>query len=297
MGDVTIFVQNLVFGILAGGVYALASSGMTLIFGVLRIVNLAHGALLVAAAFLTYSLWSTTGWDPFLSIPVICAVLGLVGALLHRYVMRNAGRDGEAPIILATLAVAMIFEGVTALLWGSGPRNVTPSYVNSSFRLGSIVLPAVQLYGFLVACVLLGGLYLLLNRTWLGRAVRAAASNPQAAVLTGIRVERVSMATYSIGVALCGAAGAIVAVLAPFTPDSGDRWIGISLAIVVLGGMGSLAGGLTGALLFGIAETFTTAYLSSAWATAVPFVVIVLVLLVRPQGIFGRRVRADAVSA
>jgi branched-chain amino acid transport system permease protein len=217
--------------------------------------------------------------------------------VLYQLVMRFARRGGEASIILATLALAMILEGVNALIWGSQPHNVTPSYVNSSFRLGPVVFPAVQLYGFLVACVLLAGLYLLLNRTWLGRGVRAAASNPTGAALTGIRVERVSLATYAIGVALTGAAGAIVSVLGPFTPDSGDRWIGIGLAVVVLGGMGSLAGGLAGAVLFGLAETMTTTYLSPAWATAVPFVVIVLVLLVRPQGIFGRQGRRDVVAA
>ncbi|MFI6096473.1 branched-chain amino acid ABC transporter permease [Lentzea sp. NPDC051213] len=290
------FLQSLVFGLLVGGVYALASSGLSLIFGVMRIVNLAHGGLMVAAAFLTYTIWDSTGLDPFLAIPLVCTVLFAVGCVLYQGVMRFAWRGGEASIILATLALAMIIEGVLALVWGAEPHNVTPSYVNSAFRVGPIVFPTVQAIGFVVACVLLGALYLLLNGTWLGRGVRAAAANPTGATLTGIRVERVNVATYAIGVALTGAAGSIVAVLAPFTPDSGDRWIGIGLAIVVLGGMGSLAGGLAGALLFGIAETMTTTYLSTAWATAVPFVVIIVVLLVRPQGIFGRAVRRDVMA-
>jgi branched-chain amino acid transport system permease protein len=294
---VVVLVQGIVFGILLGGIYALASSGLTLIFGVMRIVNLAHGGLLMAAAFLTYSLWRGTGLDPFLAIPVVGAALFAVGCVLHHFVMRFADRGGEASVIMATLALAMILEGANALIWGSEPHSVTPSYANASFRIGEIILPTVQVYGFVVAGALLLGLYLLLNRTWLGRAVRAAALNPSGAALTGIRVERVNLATYAIGVALTGAAGSIIAVLAPFTPDSGDRWIGIGLAVVVLGGMGSLAGGLAGALVFGIAETMTTTYISSAWATAVPYVVIILVLLVRPQGIFGRKVRGDVVAA
>ena len=289
--------QSLVFGVLVGGVYALAASGLTLIFGVMRIVNLAHGGLMIAAAFLTYAVWQATGLDPFLAIPLVCVAMFAVGCLLYQGVMRFAWRGGEASIILATLALAMILEGVLALVWGAEPHNVTPSYVNSAIRVGSIVFPTVQAIGFLIAVVLLGGLYLLLNRTWLGLGVRAAAANPTGATLTGIRVERVNLATYAIGVALTGAAGAIVAVLAPFTPDSGDRWIGIGLAIVVLGGMGSLAGGLAGALVFGVAETLTTTYISTAWATAVPFVVIILVLLSRPQGIFGRQVRGDVMTA
>jgi branched-chain amino acid transport system permease protein len=287
------FVQSLVFGVLVGGVYALGSSGLTLIFGVMRIVNLAHGGLMIAAAFLTYTLWHAIGLDPFLAIPVVSAVLFVVGCLLYQGVMRFAERGGEASIILATLALAMVLEGILALVWGSQPHNVSPSYANSAFRIGPIVFPVVQTLGFAVACGLLAILYLVLTKTWLGRGVRAAAANPAGATLTGIRVERVNVATYAIGVALTGAAGSIVAVLAPFTPDSGDRWIGIGLAIVVLGGMGSLAGGLAGALLFGVVETLTTTYLSTAWATAVPFVVIVLVLLIRPQGILGRQVRKD----
>jgi branched-chain amino acid transport system permease protein len=290
---VVTFVQSVVFGLLVGGVYALASSGLTLIFGVMRIVNLAHGGLMVGAAFLTYSLWSATGLDPFLAIPLVCAALFAVGCLLYQGVMRYAGRGGEASIILATLALAMILEGVLALIWGAEPHNVTPSYVNSAIRLGPVVFPTVQTIGFLIACVLLGALYLLLNRTWLGRGVRAAAANPTGATLTGIRVDRVNVATYAIGVALTGAAGAIVAVLAPFTPDSGDRWIGIGLAIVVLGGMGSVPGAVIGALLIGLAETFTSVYIAVEWTTAVPFLVIFVVLLFRPQGIMGVRLRED----
>jgi branched-chain amino acid transport system permease protein len=292
----TILLQSLVFGILAGGVYALASSGLALIFGVMRIVNLAHGSLLIGAAFLTYSLCKATGLDPFATIPVIAAVLFVVGWVLYRFVIQYAEKGGEVAVIVATLAVAMILEGILVLTWGTELHSVTPSYVNSSYRLGAIVFPKVQVYGFLVAVVLLAALWLLLTRSWLGRALRACAANAVGARLAGIEVERVNVLSYALGVAATGAAGAIVAVLAPFGTDSGDGWIGLGLAIVVLGGLGSLTGALVGAFLFGLAETLTTTYASAAWATAVPYVLILVVLLLRPQGILGTRVRADVVA-
>jgi branched-chain amino acid transport system permease protein len=290
-------IQALVFGVLVGGVYALASSGLALIFGVMRIVNLAHGGLLMGAAFLTYTLCTATGLDPFAAIPAICAAMFVVGWVIYRFVVRRAERGGEAALILSTLALAMVLEGLIILVWGSDRRIVPAGYTNSSFHLGALALPKAQFYGFLTAVVVLAALQLVLTRTWLGRAVRAAAANPTGAELVGIRVANVKVATYALGAAVTGAAGAIFAVIAPFTPDSGDRWIGLGLAIVVLGGMGSLAGALVGALLLGAAETLTTTYVSTSWATAVPYLVIVLVLLLRPQGLFGTQTREDVIGA
>ncbi|MFI9550532.1 branched-chain amino acid ABC transporter permease [Nonomuraea endophytica] len=289
--------QAVLFGLLVGGVYALASSGLTLIFGVMRIVNLTHGALLIAGAFLTYTICAATGLDPFATIPVVGAVLFGLGWLIHRLVVQRAEHGGEGTVILSTLALAMILEGVIILIWGHEPHAVATSYARSSFRIGDLVFPAAQVYGSLCALVLLAALHTLLNRTWLGRAVRAATANPQGAELVGIRVERINVAAFALGAALTGAAGSILAVLSPFTPDSGDQWIGLGLAIVVLGGMGSLGGALVGALALGVIETLTATYGSPAWATAMPFAVIVLTLLLRPQGIFGVRVREDVVSA
>ncbi|GAA3509827.1 branched-chain amino acid transport system permease protein [Streptosporangium album] len=289
--------QPLLFGLLVGGVYALASSGLTLIFGVMRIVNLTHGAVLIAGAFLTYTICTATGIDPFATIPVVGAVLAGLGWLIHKLVVQRAEHGGEGTVILSTLAFAMVLEGVTILIWGHEPHTVATSYARASFRLGDLVFPTAQVYGSAVALALLAALYMVLNHTWLGRAVRAATANPQGAELVGIRVERVNLAAFALGIALTGAAGSILAVLSPFTPDSGEQWIGLGLAIVVLGGMGSLGGALLGALILGVAETFTATYGSPAWATAMPFAVIVLVLLLRPQGIFGVRVRQDVVTA
>ncbi|HEY0449235.1 branched-chain amino acid ABC transporter permease [Actinophytocola sp.] len=290
-------VQALSFGLLVGGVYALGTCGLSLIYGVMHIVNLAHGALLMAGAFLTYSICTATGVDPFATIPVVCVATFGIGWLCYRLVIQRSRRGGLPAVILATLALSMVLEGGTILIWGHQPHSVPTGYGRTSIHLGDIVLPTVQVYGFLVALLLLALLYLLLTRTWLGRAVRAAAANPEGAALIGIRVEKVNVATFAIGAACTGAAGSIFAVLAPFTPDSGEHWIGLGLAIVVLGGMGSLGGAFVGALLFGMAETLTTTYGSAAWATAMPFVVIVLVLVVRPQGLFGTRVREDVARA
>jgi branched-chain amino acid transport system permease protein len=231
--------------------------------------------------------------DPFVTIPVLVVALFAVGWLIYRFVIQRAERGGEVAVIVATLAVAMILEGILVLVWGTELHVVAPSYANASYRIGDIFFPKAQLYGFLVAAVLLVLLGLLHNRSWLGRALRACAANPAGARLAGIEVEKVNVLSYALGVAATGAAGAIVATLAPFGTDSGDAWIGLGLAIVVLGGLGSLTGALVGAFLFSLAQTLTTTYASAAWATAAPYVVILVVLLLRPQGILGVRVRAD----
>jgi branched-chain amino acid transport system permease protein len=170
---------------------------------------------------------------------------------------------------------------------------VRPAYFSQSFSIGDVFLPKAQVYGFAVAVVVLSALYLLLTRTWLGRAIRASAINPQGAQLVGVDVDGVAAMAFAVGTAAAGAGGAIVSVLYPFLPGSHYQWIARLLGIIVLGGMGSLPGAVVGALLLGIAETLTVAYISPAWATAVPYLFIFVVLLVRPQGLLGSRLRED----
>jgi branched-chain amino acid transport system permease protein len=186
---------------------------------------------------------------------------------------------------------------VMGLIWGNTSHSVRPAYFNESFAIGDLFLPKAQVYGFAVAAIVLGSLYLILTRTWLGRAIRASAVNPQGAALVGVNVGGVAALTFAVGVAAAGAGGSIVSVLYPFLPGSHYQWIARVLSIVVLGGLGSLPGAAVGALLLGVAEAATVAYISPSWATAVPYVVIFVVLLVRPQGLMGSRLREDVAAA
>jgi branched-chain amino acid transport system permease protein len=294
---VTEFIQTLILGLLIGGVYALLASGLTLIFGVMRVINIAHGAILILAAFLTYSLWTAIGIDPLAAILITTPAMLAFGWLLYQ---ATVGRIRTAPVgasVLLTFGLALVFEGVMGLIWGNTSHSVRPSYFNESFEIGQVFLPKAQVYGGALAIVVLGGLYAVLNHTWLGRAIRASAVNPQGAELVGVKVGSVAAMTFAIGIASAGAGGSIVSVLYPFLPGSHYQWIARLLGIIVLGGMGSLPGAAIGALALGVAETMTVTYISPAWATAVPYLFVIIVLLVRPQGLLGSRLREDVATA
>jgi branched-chain amino acid transport system permease protein len=199
--------------------------------------------------------------------------------------------------VLLTFGLALVLEGVMGSIWGNTSHSVRPAYSNESFSIGDVFLPKAQVFGGIVALVVLGALYLFLTRTWTGRAIRASAVNPQGAELVGVRIGGVAALTFAIGVGSAGAGGSIVSVLYPFLPGSHYQWIARLLGIIVLGGMGSLPGALVGALCLGLAEAMTVTYISPSWATAVPYVFVFAILLLRPQGLLGARLREDVAAA
>jgi len=289
----TELVQTIITGLLIGGTYALLASGLTLIFGVMGVINIAHGSFLILAAFITYTIWTATGLDPLASVLLTTPMMFVFGWLLYRGTVEHVRGAHVSSSVLLTFALALVIEGGMGLIWGNTSHSVRPSYVNSSFTIGELFLPKAQVYGGALAIVVLAALYVILTRTWLGRAIRASAVNPSGAALVGVNVSAVAALTFGVGVAAAGAGGSIVSVLYPFLPGSHYQWIARLLGIIVLGGMGSLPGAVVGALLLGIAETMTVTYVSPAWATAVPYLFIFVVLLVRPRGLMGARLRED----
>jgi branched-chain amino acid transport system permease protein len=292
----TELVQTIVLGLLIGGVYALLASGLTLIFGVMRVINIAHGAFLILAAFLTYSLWRGTGIDPLVLILLTTPIMFAFGWLVYVAAVRRVRGAHISASVLLTFALALVLEGGMGFIWGNNSHTIRPRYFNESFGIGEIFLPKAQVYGFVVAALVLAALYLILTRTWLGRAIRASAVNPDGAALVGVNVAAVAALTFAVGVAAAGAGGSIVGVLFPFLPGSHYQWIARVLSIIVLGGLGSLPGAVVGALLLGVAEAATVTYISPTWATAVPYVVIFVVLLARPHGLMGARMREDVAT-
>jgi branched-chain amino acid transport system permease protein len=294
---VTELVQTIVLGLLIGGVYALAASGLSLIFGIMNVINVAHGAFLILAAYLTFLVWTHTGLDPMLFAVALTPVMFALGWLCYRLlVSRIAGAPASMSVLL-TFALALVIEGILSIIYKGLFRSVTPKYFDESFHLRGLFFPKAQVYAALIAVGLLALLYLFLTRTWLGRAIRASSQNRQGALLMGINIGAVAALTFAIGIATTGAAGAMLSVLYPFYPAAHYRWISRLLGIIVLGGMGSLPGAFAGALMLGVAETTTQTYVSVRWATAVPYLVILVVLLLRPQGLFGKRVREDVAAA
>jgi branched-chain amino acid transport system permease protein len=289
----TQLVQTLALGVLIGGSYALLASGLTLIFGVMDVINVAHGALVILASFLTWALWRRYGIDPLALVPAMTVVMFGIGWLIYATTIRRVRGAPASMTVLLTFALALVLEGAMGLGWSNTYHSATPSYFTESFRAGGIFLPKAQVYGCALALLVLGLLYLLLDRTWLGRAIRAASQNVQSARLVGVNVGGVAGLTFAIGVATTGAGGPMQSVLYPVVPGTLYEWISRLLGIIVLGGMGSLPGAAIGAILLGIAETTTATYVSLQWATVVPYALIVVVLLLRPQGILGARLRED----
>ena len=290
----TQLIQALVLGLLIGGVYALMASGLTLIFGVMHIINIAQGAFLVLVAMITWWLWRETGVDPILASVVTTPLMFGFGWVLYRVVITRIKGQPPSMSVLLTFGFALAVEGVLNVVAGNKFRSATPSYFGESFRIGPVSLPKAQVFGFAAAVLVLAALYLVLTRTWAGRAIRATSQNPSGAALVGVSAAGTAALAFAIGSATTGVGGSILSVLYPFFPASHYDWISRLLGIVVLGGMGSLPGALTGALVLGLAETLTATYGSLRWSTLVFYLVIMVVLLVRPQGIFGARTREDA---
>ena len=291
----TQFVQTIILGLLIGGVYALLAAGLTLIFGVMDVINVAQGALLILAAFFAWTLWSDLGIDPLLGVLVTTPAMFGLGWVMYMTTVRFLSGKPASMSVLLTFALALVIEGVMGMIWSTTYHAATPSYFAQSFRLGDFYFPKAQVFGCLIAIGVLSCLYVMLRWTWLGRAIRAVSENVSSALLVGVNPKKVAALTFAIGVATTGAGGSITAVLYPFLPGSHYQWISRLLGIIVLGGMGSLPGAVIGALALGVAETTTATYISPRWATMVPYAVIMVVLLARPQGIMGAKLREDAV--
>jgi branched-chain amino acid transport system permease protein len=292
----TELVQTLIFGALLGGVYALMATGLTLTFGVMRIVNMAHGAFLILSAFLCYSLWSHFGIDPIAGSFMVTIPMALVGVLLYKLMIERVQRIDPGLTIVATFALALIAEAAVALVWGPNPTMTRPRYFNQAFHAGSLVVPSAQLYASLLSVGVAVALQIVVRRTWLGFAITAASENVEGAKLVGVEPVRVGMWIFAIATATTAFGGAALSFLYQFTPDSQDAWIGIALSVVILGGLGSIPGVLGAGLLLGLTEAATSTYISVRWATAVPLLMILVVLTVRPQGLFTRVARRDLVA-
>jgi branched-chain amino acid transport system permease protein len=285
-------IQAIILGILTGGVYALMASGQTLIFGIMKIVNLAQGALVVLGAYLTYTLFTTFGLDPFLSIVITTPLLFLVGVVVQRVLIRPLrGSDVAELSLLVTFAVALAIEGALSFAYGSTLTNVQPAYANSSWTVLGFQVSVVRFVAFVLSLVLLAALYFILQRTKFGRSVRATVQNPASAELLGVNASRVSAIGFGLGAATAAAAGSVFGMLNAFNPGSHYDLISRLLTVVVLGGLGSIGGSVIAALVMGVASSIVSAEAAPVWGDFTFFVVLLLVLLLRPRGLFGARVR------
>ena len=279
--------QAVLTGLLLGGVYGLVALGLTLIFGVLDIVNFAHGALLTVGMYVTYTLSDRAGFDPYLSLLVAVPLLFLLGALLQRGLIdRTLGQPLENQLLL-TLGIALLLENALLLAYGGEPRQVSPSY-DRPVQVLTAVADLSRILAFVGALAIAGLLYLLLQRTRLGTAIRAVAANPRGAQLVGVDVRRIYTLTFAIGTACAGAAGVLVVPFVTVEPTIGELFNIVAFVVVVLGGLGSVPGAVLGGLVIGLTEQLGGLIFPNQNPLLSVFAVFVLVLFLRPQGIFGR---------
>jgi branched-chain amino acid transport system permease protein len=286
----TLLGQAVVSGLLIGGVYALVALGLTLIFGVMRIINFAHGTLMMLGMYATFFLYTLAGVDPYLSVLLVGPAFFLVGVAIERGVIEPNLGAPESNQLLLTLGIALFLENGALALFSPDYRSIRVPWAARSFLLGDAVVNLPRLIAFGCSVALAVGLWLFLKHTDTGKAIRATAEEREGALLVGIHIRRLSAIAFGIGSAVVAAAGSLVTPFLYVAPDVGDVFNILAFVIVVLGGMGSFVGALLGGLLVGVAESLGAAVLPGSLKQLPIFVLFVLVLLFRPTGLFGRRV-------
>ena len=289
--DPTLVAQGLLSGLLFGGVYSLMAVGLTLIFGVMRVVNFAHGDMMVWGMYLAWLLATRFGIDPYLAFLVCAAALFGLGLAVQRGLVNRIIDAPHEMQILLMLGVALVLENTALMAFGPEPQRIRSPLSAAALWLGPLFVDVARLVTFVVAIGLTVLLWLFLFRTEGGRIIRAAADNTYGALVIGADVRRVYALAFAIGAACVGAAGALVAPILPFQPTTGLQLSVTSFNIVIIGGMGSLLGAFIGGLLVSVAESLGAVFLAPSMKELVSFTLLIVVLLFRPAGLFGQRSR------
>ncbi len=285
--DITIL-QLIINGLLLGGIYALISIGLTLIFGVLEIVNFAHGEFLMLAMYGSYFLFQYYGIDPYLSMVVIIVVFFFVGVAVQRLTIQPILNAPPLNQIFMTVGLSMVLQNLALFLWTADYRTVKTSYSAMTLKSAGLIVSFPRLVAFLLAMGIIAALLIFLKKTYTGKAIRALAQERKAAMLMGINVYRMYQIAFGIGIACVGAAGAMLIPVFFVFPSVGGLFVLIAFVVVILGGYNSLTGSLVGGLIIGIVEAFSGFFISPHLKEAIYFVIFIGILLFRPTGIFGR---------
>jgi branched-chain amino acid transport system permease protein len=282
-------IQLIINGLLLGGIYALLSIGLTLIFGVLEVVNFAHGEFLMISMYLTFFLFSIFGLDPYVSLIIIIPVFFLFGVVVEKILIKPLLNDPPINQIFATIGLGLIFSNLALLFFKADFRTVKTSYGNASLIFGEYFVSVPRLVAFIIAISLILALLLYLKKTFTGKAIRALAQQRNAAMLMGINVDKTYAIAFGIGIACVGAAGAILMPLFFVFPTVGSLFVLIAFVVVVFGGYNSLIGSLVAGLIIGVIEGLSGFFISPHLKEVVYFTLFIFILIFRPTGLFGRR--------
>jgi len=285
----TEFIATIIMGILLGGLYALIALGLSLVFGVMRLINVAHGDIVVLGSYLGYAAMTILGMDPILSLFFGIPLMFALGLGIQKFFLNRAFKVSmEAPLIIA-FGLSIILQNIYQIIWSPMSRGLTTSYALKSFNIGEIYFPLVYILDFSIALVVMIFLREFLRRSYMGRAINAASQDRKAAQLMGINTDRVFAFTFAIAMALAGVAGVCFGLTFPFVPTSGMSFLIIAFGVIVLGGLGSILGTFIGGIVFGLAQTLGSYFFGVNAQLLVAYLMVLVVLSIRPQGIFGRQ--------
>lgn len=281
--------QVLINGLLKGGIYALMAIGMSLIWGVMNIINIAHGSFIMLGAYLTYWLFVLLGLDPFISLPLSMAAIFLLGWLVQKYLINLVVQADIFITLLLTFGIELLINNLALVFWSADVRKVQVAYGAANFELFGATVPSVRLAACGLALLLTGILFYLMNRSRLGRAIRATSQQLEAAQLAGVQVGNIYAITFGIGCALAAAAGTLWAILFPIYPTMGGMLTLKSFVVTVIGGLGTMLGPLIGGLALGVVEALGTNWFGSTFENLISFAIFLAVLIFLPRGILGGR--------
>jgi len=279
--------QGIVSGLLSGGVYAMIALGMALIFGVMRVINVAHGTLLMLGGYATYWLFALYGLNPFLSLLISFPLLFVVGLLLQRFFVSRVVGAPELSSLILTFGLSIFITNVAVMSWTSDYRSV--EFLTGSFLLGPIAISKPRLVTFGFALLITVAAFVFLNKTKTGKAIRATSQHRELAQVCGINVRRIDLITFGLASALAGAGGSLISVMYSIFPEMGRGYVFKSFLVIVLGGAGNYPGAFLGGLLLGVVEGLTSLLLTAQLSEVIAYVLLVLVLLIRPTGLLGGR--------
>lgn len=289
MLELSILVPAILNGLTTGAIYALVALGLTLIYGVLHIINFAHGSLLMLALYAAFFLHALLGIDPYLALPIVVPLLFATGYILQRFVIGRASHGKDENILLVTLGISIVIENLALYLWKSDTRTIETPYAFSVVNLGVAAIPVPKAVAFGGALLVAALLWLLMTRTDLGRAIRALAKERQGARLVGIDVPHVFAMSFGIGCACLGAAACLLLPGYYVSPQVGHSFVLVAFTVVVLGGMGSFVGALLGGFVIGITESVGGLFLGESLGQLAIFVIFIAILLFRPTGLLGQK--------
>jgi branched-chain amino acid transport system permease protein len=289
---VSLLAQQFLLGLLIGGLYGLAAAGLSLVFGVLKVLNVAHGELIMLGGYGAFWLFALLGIDPFASLLLVVPLCLLLGIALYwalfGFVVLADEETRVKNSLLIGFGLALALHALAVRLWTADERSITTPYAGAVLTVGDLAIPVVRLLSLVVAFTLIGGLHLLLRHWRWGQAIRATADDWQAALLTGIDVRRAYLMAFAIGTGLAGAAGTLVSVGYSISPSIGLEWTLKALIVVVLAGLGSVIGTFVGGLVLGVAEAASAVAFGGPYREVVGLVIFVVILVLRPRGLFGR---------